>query len=465
MKNHQDFIGREKEQASLEDRYRQRKSQFVVVYGRRRVGKSALLRHFCSDKHTLFHVGDRSTKELQIKKILEAASRIYSEPLLSRVSLPDWGQLFETLTPHLLKKKTVLVLDEFQWMCEGSPELPSVIQQYWDSRWEKSGRVFLILCGSYMGFMEREVLGKKSPLFGRRTSQMKIQPFTHRDARLFHPRYKVEDSARLYAICGGIPAYLLAFSDDRSIDENILGECLEDNGRLREEPRFLTMEELREPAIYYSLLETLHTRRLRITELGKQLGIEKGNLVYYLKTLQQLGYVEKVFPLGIKKGGGKRPVYQIQDPLLRFWFSLVYPNLTDLTMRQPRDVFISRVKPKLAAYYGIQFETLCREALPRLLHARGVTAPFKIGSYWDNQTQIDIVVEREDGLTHLAECKWQARPVGMETVEELKRKIMNYPNPNRHNIIPQIFSQSGFTETVLKQPHIQCFTVADLFHK
>ncbi len=457
------FIGRAKEVSVLEERFREGRSQLIVVYGRRRVGKSALIRSFANKKRTLFHVGDRSTKNLQIKKILEAASDAFKTPLLREIQVDEWHRLFEILTPHFLTSKTVVVFDEFQWMCESSPELPSVIQQFWDRSWEKSKSVYLILCGSYVGFMEREVLGKKSPLFGRRTAQIWLQPFSYKEARLFHPDQKCEDVAKIFGVCGGIPAYLLSFDENRSIEENLLREGLEDEGRLREEPRFLMMEELRKPAIYYALLESLQTKRLGLKDLADNVKVDKGSLVYYLNTLQNLGYVEKVIPLGSLKGDRARGRYQIKDPLLRFWFSLVYPYLTDLTLREPREVFLLKVKPRLDAFWGKQFEVLCRSAAPFLLKKSRITASFRVGSYWDSQIQIDVVVDRDDDVTHLGECKWDRHPVGMEVVNELRRKMELFPNPKRKKLIPQIYSRAGFTKAVLSESHLQLFTLKDLY--
>jgi AAA+ ATPase superfamily predicted ATPase len=458
------FFGRRNEASDLDRRFRGPDSQFVVIYGRRRVGKSSLIREFCDKKRALYHVGDRSQAALQRQKILHLAAETLNEPLLRETVPRSWHHLFEILTPLLFKKRSVLALDEFQWMCESSPELPSVLQEFWDRRWEKSGKTFLILCGSYVGFMEREVLGKKSPLFGRRTAQLWLQPLSYLEAREFHPHYSLEEAARVLAICGGVPAYLQVFKDDRSVEQNIIQECLAPTGRLLEEPRFLTMEELRDPVMYFSLLEILQSRRLGVTELAKRLVIDKSKLTYYLNTLMQLGYVQKVQSLELSRHKpSARGQYRIADALLRFWFSLVYPSLNDLSLKGPEGTFTAKIKPRLEAYYGIQFERLCRQALPRLLARQRVTASYRIGAYWDRAMQIDLLTEREDGITQMAECKWQNRPVGMDTVEELRRKMSLYPNSQKHTLVPQLFSRSGFTAQVQQEPRLERYTLDDLY--
>jgi AAA+ ATPase superfamily predicted ATPase len=223
------FIAREKELAALQDAYQGPHSAFWPIYGRRRVGKSELILQFGKNHPTLYLVGKRAPADQMMREFLEGAAIFLEEPLLASMPVESWKKTIEAVVQRWGKKdKLILVFDEFQWLVEKSPELPSVLQELWDRNWSKSGRMFLILCGSYIGFMEREVLGKKSPLYGRRTGQIFLKPFGYRDASLFHPHVSLAQRAATYFICGGIPLYLRYFESGRSglqnIEHVILGE-------------------------------------------------------------------------------------------------------------------------------------------------------------------------------------------------------------------------------------------------
>ena len=206
------FLGRKAELETLARAYTSSRSELVPIYGRRRVGKSELILHFIEDKPAVYYLGKTSAAQLQIQEFLQESARSLAEPLLADISAEEWKRaLLAVVERSRAGGKLVLVFDEFQWMVAASPELPSVLQECWDRHWQKTGKVMLILCGSYVGFMEREVLGKKSPLFGRRTAQILLKPFAYREAAEFHPRWALADRARAYFICGGVPLYLRMF--------------------------------------------------------------------------------------------------------------------------------------------------------------------------------------------------------------------------------------------------------------
>jgi AAA+ ATPase superfamily predicted ATPase len=265
----------------------------------------------------------------------------------------------------------ILVFDEFQWLVEKSPELPSVLQELWDRHWSKSGRMFLILCGSYIGFMEREVLGKKSPLYGRRTGQIFLKPFGYRDAALFHPHASLVQRAATYFICGGIPLYLRYFEAGRSVLQNIEHLMLNEQAALYREPDLLLREELREVEKYYMILMALAGGALPSRDIARKAGIGD-----------------------------------------------------------------------LQAYFGLCYESLCREALPLLYQKDNVSALYEVGTYWDSQVQIDVVGLRRDGWLDLGECKWGAVKPLVSAAAELEDKIRRYPNAENAAVGRHLFVRS-----------------------
>lgn len=435
-----DFIGREAELRLLEAEHEAPRGSFVPIYGRRRVGKSELILRFLSKRRGIYFLGKRAPASMQIREFLEESAAVLGEPVLASVSTENWKVAIEAVVSlWRAQEKLVLCFDEFQWLVEQCPELPHILQELWDSRWKNSPKVMLILCGSYVGFMEREVLGNKSPLFGRRTTQIKLNPFHYREAALFHPNYSRIDQARAFFICGGMPLYLRSFLPPRSIESNITDAILTEFAPLRYEPDFLLREELREVPIYYSILVAMAQGAQTALEISRQTGINDRALQYYFKTLLELGYIARRYPLTGKTPVPRHVHYELDDPLLRFWFRFVYPNTSFLAQMGPTRTFTDRIRPNLDAYFGYSFERLCRDALPGIYAREGISAPFEIGQYWNKDVQIDVVGYRHDGVTDLGECKWGKISGVQALVNDLQNKAGRYPNARGATIGRRIF--------------------------
>lgn len=439
-------------------------SAFVPVYGRRRVGKSELLVHLLKDRPGVYFVGQRAPAAMQIAGFLATAAEAIREPLLAGRATGDWREaLTLTIDRWTGSGKLTLVLDEFQWMVEASPELPSVLQELWDRRWRDNGRVMLVLCGSYVGFMEREVLGERSPLFGRRTAQIHLKPFPLREARLFHPSWSLADSARAYAICGGIPAYLRIFDPGRSIEGNIRATLLDEFAPLYREPDFLLREELRDLPNYYATLVALAHGSKTMGEIGKASGIPDRSLPYYLNQLVELGYVRRRHPL---TGGAPNPRhvrFTLDDGLLRFWFRFVFPNTASLGQFGGARVFAERIRPQMPSFYGVAFEALCREALPLMYAEEDTVTNAEIGEYWDRDVQIDVVGIRDDGWTDLGECRWGDPGSARALVDDLRRRTGRFPNPRGATVRLCFFTAEAVPQDDGAPPGTRWFDLAALY--
>jgi uncharacterized protein len=459
------FHGRSREMHMLQQAWSAEKSAFIPIYGRRRVGKSELIVHFLADKMGgIYFVGKRAPSGTQVQEFLETAAQVLNEPLLSQLRVSGWREALDTVVTRWTGKgKLVLALDEFQWMAEANPELPSILQELWDRKWSKSGKVMLILCGSYLGFMEREVLGKKSPLFGRRTAQIRLQPFNHLEAAEFHSRYSITDQARVYAICGGIPMYLLAFDPRLSVEQNIVSGVLDDLSALAREPEFLLREELRDLVPYHAVLMALAQGKSAPAQLSRATRIEPRALNYHLNTLTDLGYVQRRYPLTDSKPTIRSVRYALDDPFLRFWFRFLFPHQSILRVFGPKRGFSEVIKPQLDAYMGRCFERLCRECLPMIYHAEGVTAAFQTGEYWDKTTQIDIVGVREDNVTDLGECKWGDVSSFTALRSELEAKVALYPNARDATLSRRLFVRATKALPSALAKEVKLHTLADLY--
>jgi AAA+ ATPase superfamily predicted ATPase len=437
-----DFIGRHAELAMLETAWRARASAFIPIYGRRRVGKSELILQFLKGKRAVYHLGKVAPAALQIREFLQEASRGLDEPLLASVSASDWRTALDAVETRIGDRKLAIVLDEFQWTAGASPELPSLLQDRWDRHWRKSGRLMLILCGSFIGFMEREVLGKRSPLFGRRTAQIHLQPFGYREAARFHPQWSTANRARAYFVCGGVPLYLKAFDPHRSFEANVQANLLSELAPLFREPEFLLREELREVENYHAILHAIARGETTMSEIAVASGVPARSLHYYLDQLVGLGYVARRHPVTGARPKTRIVRFVLEDPLLRFWFRFVFPNRSFVQQMGASRSFADLIQPELDAYFGGCFERLCREALPALYARDNVTAAFTIGEYWNRDVQIDVVGARDDHWVDLGECKWG--PIGSvpALVGELDEGVAAFPNPRNDTIGRHLFVRS-----------------------
>ena len=426
------FIGRAKELDLLARAFESPRAEFIPIYGRRRVGKSELILKFMAGRPGVYYLGQQSPAALQVREFLEESARALDMPLLAELRAMDWREALSTVAAQWERtrpgSKLILALDEFQWIAASSPDLISALQECWDRRWKGAGNVMLLLCGSYLGFMEREVLGRTSPLFGRRTAQIHLQPFGYLEAARFHPRWSETDRAKAYFLVGGLPQYLLCLDDARSIEHNVRRHLLDEFAPLFHEPTFLLREELREIAPYHAVLFAAASGPGAVRDIAATAGMPDRNLNYYLQQLVDLGYLRRRYPLDRRRPNPKRVRFGIDDPLLRFWFRFIFPNMSLIRSAGGASAFAERVAPSLDAWFGSGFERLCREALPLIYVKEGVSAGYEVGEYWSKTVQIDVVGLREDHWTDLGECKWGPvrSPRSLET--ELDRKAAEFPN-------------------------------------
>lgn len=433
------FIGRVGELAALEKAYASNRAALIPIWGRRRVGKSTLVRRFLEGKPGLYFLAKETSPQAQLSEFLAAAALATGQSLLAELAPDDWKRALLRAVDAWSAQRVVLVLDELQYLAKVVQGITSILQECWDLHWKNGGKVVLILCGSEIGFMERDVLGSKSPLFGRRTAQIHLRPFGFAEAAAFHSTWSLEERAKVHFLCGGIAAYLEQVDSTLSLRRNIEELFLTPTGPLAFEADFLLREELRDVHNYHAVLLAIAGQKTTAKAIGAATGIASGSLGYYLKQLVDLGYVASRHPLTEAGGQRKKTRYIVDDALLRFWFRFVADRTSIAHQYGPRVAFDKVIAPQLEAYWGACFERLCREALPALYRSEGVSAAFEIGEYWDASVQLDVVGIRDDGWTDLGECKW--KPVrSLAAVErELEAKVARFPNPRNATIGRRLF--------------------------
>lgn len=445
------FINREAELSNLEAHYRSGRAELFVLYGRRRVGKTELLRHFCADKPHIFFVATLSADNDQLASFSQEIWRFTHPDGSEGFTFPSWDAAFRALAD--LPGRPIVILDEFTYLISGNKATPSLLQRVWDERL-RSTRIFLILCGSYIGMMEREILGYQAPLYGRRTGSYLLPALQLPAAARFFPAYTPIQQIEAWAVLGGMPYYLSAFSDQVDIFANIRTRILDNQGMLRREPQLLLMEELREPRNYFSILRALAQGSTRLNEISQAARVgDATTTARYLDILQDLRVVNRSVPATESRPDkNKRGLYQITDAFLRFWFRYVHPNQGALDLGLTDAVLAQRVKPTFNQFVGSAFEEAARADVARLARmGRLGFLPERIGAWWDSTGQIDVVaVSDADGALLLGECKWSVNPVGTDILDELKRKTRQIDPQGHWPIVSYaIFARDGFTPALI----------------
>jgi AAA+ ATPase superfamily predicted ATPase len=300
-------------------------------------------------------------------------------------------------------------------------------------------------------------------LFGRRTAQIHLQPFSYVEAAEFHSKWSLVERARAYFICGGVPLYLEMFAKERSVEQNVEAAILSEHSPLFREPDFLLREELRDVGSYHAVLLALATGSAVHKEIALRTRTPERSLGYYLKQLEELGYVERVYPMTGAKPQARAVRYMLRDPLLRFWFRFVFPNLTFLQRQGPARAYRELIRPAIDAYFGACFERLCREALPYLYEREGVSAAYEVGQYWDKSTQIDLIGLREDRVTDIGECKWGSYGGAPRLRGELDTKIRAYPNARGATLVARAFVQKRPPRAEARDDPLRWHDLRDLY--
>ena len=449
-----EFIGRESELQALHDEY-QKDSSFVVVYGRRRVGKTTLIKEFIKDKEAFYFLATQETESQSMKRLAGVIARKTKNKLLEKVVFTDWMDLFQMMVEDRPTEKTVIVIDEFPYLVKTNGAFPSILQDIWDE-YLKDRKVMLILCGSLIGMMKKYVLAYSSPLYGRCTAQIRLMPLS------FMEVYRAQDSPftealERYAVTGGVPKYLEFFADKRPLLEQVERVILSKNGFLYEEPYFLLNEEVNTPLHYFSIIRAIADGAHRLGKIGTVLGVDKSTLTPYLSTLIDLGYLSKDVPVTEKNPERSRKgLYFITDNFLRYWFHYVYPFKGELELGEHQVVLDALAEDFVERFVALIYEGVCREIFAVLCSEGKLPfTPSRIGSYWlndkDGDIEIDVMaVDKQHQTLFAGECKYHHGPVDLPVYSALKRKVDMAQEIKRcfpgYKILYGLFSKSGFTE-------------------
>ena len=459
------FIGRERELQELNRLFESDRFEFAVIYGRRRVGKTALITQFIRDKDAIYFMGVESSSKQNLENLSKSIIE-YSSGIEADTSFLSFQAALEYVFKLAETKRLILVIDEYPYVARASKSLASTLQMLID-RYRDSSKLMLILCGSSMSYMEDQVLAYKAPLYGRRSAQFKILPFNFSETCRCFPHFSPEEKALMYGIVGGTPQYLLQMNDRLSIEENIKNTFLNPNSAIYEEPSSLLKQEVREPSIYNAIITAVATGASRMAEISAKVDEDTSICSVYIKNLITLGIIRKESPYGEKSS--RRTIYSIEDNMFRFWYRFV-PENNSIIARGAVDLAYKRIEPNLPRYMGHVFEDICTQYLwSLLLHGKSPVDFSEIGRWWGtdprtkSQTEIDIMAEQDRHIALFGECKWTNEKVDLDVLETLVERshLFHYEQNYLY-----LFAKTGFTRGCMEKAavlgNVTLITYADI---
>lgn len=443
------FIGRESELQTLENLYKKNSFQMVVMYGRRRVGKTTLISRFAQNKPAIIFSAQEANDKMNLSLFSKAIFEFFH---ISSAFSPfeTWNDAFNFIADKAKTERFILAIDEFPYAAEENKSLKSIMQNIIDHQL-KDTKIFIILCGSQISFMENEVLGYKSPLFGRRTSQMKVQGFNYLDASKMLEGFNLEDKIKLYACIGGTPHYLAQVDNEKNFEDNLLDLYFNISGYLYDEPTMLLKQELRAPAMYNSIISAIAGGASRLNEISTKIGEERSKTIKYIETLINLRILHKEYPFGDDPAKSRKGIYKISDNCYSFWYRYVFPERAAIEQGAGKAV-LNSILPDINSYIGKPFEEICFQYMINKNNNGELPFVFtRSGRWWGNnsktksQEEIDLVFSSSDDKNIIfTECKWRNNIKDVSVLNDLIEKSTLFNSYG--NKYFYIFSKVDFSE-------------------
>lgn len=445
------FIDREAELQALEREYARGGSSFVVVYGRRRVGKTELISRFIRNRRSLYYLATEEPELQNLESFQSVAADFLHSDLLRAARISRWEDVFREIarTCGPTDERAVIVIDEFQHLGRANPAYPSIFQRIWDTML-KDANVMLVLCGSLISLMRNQVLSEESPLYGRRTAQIRMRqiPFLHYRESL--PGRSTRELVERYAVTGGVPKYIELFEDEKDVYSAISANVLDRSGFLYDEPNFLLQREVPDVGTYFALIRAIAGGAHRPSEISRSFGVRQTSLGKYLKTLIDLDVLERQVPVTeCNPDKSKKSLYRIKDNFFQFWFRFVLPSLSYLETGRTAAVEKRIREHFIDGHVAYVYEDVCRERLWGLADSGELGfVPERVGRWWSGSDEIDVVgLSASEGRAVWGECKFWKDPVGANVLRALEEKAARVPwERDRRTDAFALFSASGFTD-------------------
>jgi len=435
------FVDRKKELALLDDEYLHTDFRFSVLYGRRRVGKTTLIKEYIKDKPSIYFLVTLETKNAVLKRFQNLVTDFFDDDFLRDITIESFDKIFEYIAKKKLGKKLVIVIDEFQYLSKIDSSSVSIFQLIIDEIL-KDKNIHLIFCGSIISMMYEQTLSYNSPLYGRRTSAIKLEALKFEYISEFFGKKSQNELIELYSILDGVPKYLEMFKDSKDIYKSIKDNILDKNSYLYEEPRFILQNEVNEPLNYFTILEAIASGEHKIGNIAGKLNKNVQNITSYISKLIDLDVIYKEVPITEKQPSkSKKGLYFIKDNFFRFWFLYVLNYKSQLEIENS-DLVLKKIKENFNGFVAKTYEDICIE------YALKNYEVLKCGRWWNKNQEIDMIGVAEEYMI-AGECKYSNKKVGIDILKSLQNKVLHVELklPIKKYIL---FSKSGFTKDLIE---------------
>ena len=460
------MLGRKEELNHLNELYESNDFEFLVMYGRRRVGKTTILQEFAEHSNSIFFPAREKNDALNLEDFSKVVQYHFDHNFIA--SFSSWEDAFNYISSKV-EQRTTIIIDEFPYIIEENSSIKSILQHVIDLSW-KNKNIFLILCGSSVSIIENDVMGRKSPLHDRQTSSLEIKPFDYLESSAFFKNYTNEEKLLTYGILGGIPRYLEAVDSNISIKKNIETKIIRNGAYLHEEPDNLLKAELREINVYSSILSAIANGRNKIIDIANFIHEDRTKVAKYLITLQTLRLIEKRVPCG-EPETSKKSIYVIKDNFFKFWFRYEFTNNSYYAMLGAKEAS-KEIMDDISNLMGDAFEDICKEYIIRLAKQRKLPfIPYHLGKWWGTnpvikaQDDVDLLAIDKTGKKAIfIECKFTSQPMPYDEYEDLVTATKAFPNIKEKHL--WFISKSGYTASVVEQAKkdsTTLLTIDDLF--
>lgn len=449
------FINRTEELTLLEKLYKEadHEGQFVVLYGKRRVGKTELIKHCFKNKPHFYYLASRIAAKDQLKTLSSVLADYLNEPFLKNSPFANWRDLFDFLGKKMQQNTIpqVLVFDEFPYLVDGDEGMSSYFQYGWDEQLKKT-KTLLILSGSSISMMYKHALNYSAPLYGRRTSQWFLDKFTFKEAKKFYKSADFEKTFSFYAIAGGVPGYLRQFNTEKNIWENIREKVLTKGTLMNSDPELIIAEEVQEPQHYLTLLKAIGSGRTKFAEIITASNLEANIVTKYLNVLMKLRWVKREIPITEDKENSKKGSYVLADSYFRFYYSFIFPNLSAMEGGQG-ELLLKIIQEGFPNFVSKIYEDTTQEFIKTAIQESKLSAFYEFGRWWDKETEIDLVgLNKFDNSILFVETKWNTKPIGTELLNALKQKAkkVTWGSEERKEYYALV-AKGGFTHQLIEQ--------------
>ncbi|MBI2046688.1 ATP-binding protein [Candidatus Pacearchaeota archaeon] len=418
-----EFKNRRAEIENLEKLYKSKSPKLIVLYGRRRVGKTSLILELIKRHNGIYLLGRQETRLENLNRFSSELAEFFNDEVLKASPFQNWDAFFLYIAKKLKEKRFIVAIDEFPYLVGADKSIPSIMQGYWDSHLSRF-EAFVIICGSSIAMME-ESIGYKSPLYGRRTEQMLLEPLSFEQACEFLPQTMgVKEKIEYYAMLGGTPAYLLEFDYAKGMESNLMDNLLQKSKFLYQDVAFVLREELSEPRNYFAILRAVSKGKNTLNEIVNETGLDRGVVSKYISILMDIHLAERMLPITEKKSS-RKGIYRLRDNFFRFWFRFVHGNEEYIEQNKQELLLKEKILPGLNSYTGEVFENIALGFISQKPEYRN----FVFGKWWDKGEEIDIVGKSPEKIA-LIEVKWKelTEKEAEEILNILKEKSKKFPS-------------------------------------